>query len=96
VHDLVLIKTLVQNGADVNYIHYFNSNGWYSGDTNTPLYAAVHSDFKGNEKNYVDVLQYLLENKADTKFQAIRGNWNHCTAYPLFRQVGYILNKFKS
>ena len=55
------IQSLIQEGADVNYVRYTDANCWYSGNTHTALYEAVHSDFKeGEQENYIRVLQYLL------------------------------------
>lgn len=65
---------LLGNGAHINYVHHSNSNAWYLGNTTTPLYISMHSDFKGDDKNYVDFFEYLLENKASIKFKAVRGN----------------------
>ena len=83
-------------GANPNHIRYTDSNGWYSGNTHTALYSAVHAQVKGDEKNFVDVLEVLLKAGANPNFQATRGGWNHSTNYPLFSGVAQKLSKFTS
>lgn len=71
------------------------ANSWYRGDSHTALYDAVHEKFDG-EKNYVDVIELLLENGADPNFQATCGGWNHSSKYPLFTGIARILTNFQS
>lgn len=47
-HNLALMKELVTKGANVNYVRHTDMDAWYSGNTHTALYTAVHSDFKGD------------------------------------------------
>lgn len=49
------MKILIEKGANPNYVRYTDSDAWYSGNTHTALYTAVHSNFK-NETDYVNVI----------------------------------------
>ena len=63
-HNLKEVQALLKQGANPNHIRRTNTNGWYSGDTHTALYEAVHSDFKENEKQFIDVVEILLKKGA--------------------------------
>ncbi len=45
-HNLQKVMELIEKGANPNYVRYTDSNCWYSGNTHTALYTAVHTTFK--------------------------------------------------
>lgn len=49
VHKLSEINRLIKAGANVNYVRYTDANCWYSGNTHTALYNAVHAKFNENQ-----------------------------------------------
>lgn len=95
-HNLDEVKRLIKAGANPNYVRYTNQNGWYSGDTHTALYNAVHAKFKGDQENYINFLEALLIAGANPNFKAERGNYNNSKLKPLFSGVASILTNLKN
>ena len=42
-HDLEKIQSLLNQGANVNYIQFTDSCSWYEGNTHTPLSVALEN-----------------------------------------------------
>jgi ankyrin repeat protein len=77
-HNFVKVKELLEQGANPNYVRYTDSDCWYSGNTHTALYSAVHNRNFNDEKAFNDTIEILLKNGANPNFKATRGGWNHC------------------
>ena len=64
------IQELIAMGAEVNYVERTNENGWYDGDSTSPLYAALTAHSDVDEKVHIDVIELLFKNKANPSFSA--------------------------
>lgn len=53
--NLAEIKSLILQGANINHIARTRSDGWYSGDSHTPLSAACEASFT-DENLYINVI----------------------------------------
>ena len=82
VTDINLIKLLLDNGADINYINTHNQ---------TPIMQAF-----GNHKNNIDIIKHLISLGADINVKDLHGNGILVTAsnsYDSVNKINYIIDE---
>lgn len=83
--DLGRAQQLISCGADINFVHRTDVSSWYTGNTHTPLSYAVAYSFKKDEENkYIEMVEFLLNNGADVKFETTIGTWGRAGEYSIF------------